>query len=80
MVDLVKAGHYGIKTKRGFYEWTDEKITTEKERYETTSWRVRGFWMRRTSPRRNEMRGDVPFCRCLARIVLRGTIVVMAMA
>jgi len=26
------------------------------------------------------MRGDVPFCRCLARIVLRGTIVVMAMA
>ena len=36
MVDLVKAGHYGIKTKRGFYEWTDEKITAEKERYETT--------------------------------------------
>jgi 3-hydroxyacyl-CoA dehydrogenase len=30
MVDLVKAGHYGIKTKRGFYEWTDEKITAEK--------------------------------------------------
>ena len=36
--------------------------------------------MRRTRPKRNEMRGDVPFCRCLARIVLRGTIVVMAMA
>lgn len=33
MSDKVKAGHIGMKTKQGFYEWTDEAIAHEKERY-----------------------------------------------
>jgi 3-hydroxybutyryl-CoA dehydrogenase len=32
--ELVKKGRYGMKTKRGFYEWNDEAIAREKERYE----------------------------------------------
>ncbi|MBM3358195.1 MAG: 3-hydroxyacyl-CoA dehydrogenase [Betaproteobacteria bacterium] len=35
MADKVKAGHIGMKAKRGFYEWTDDKIAAEKRRYET---------------------------------------------
>jgi 3-hydroxybutyryl-CoA dehydrogenase len=35
MSDRVAAGHTGMKVKRGFYEWTDERIATEKARYET---------------------------------------------
>ena len=31
---MVKRGHYGMKTKRGFYEWDAETIAKEKERYE----------------------------------------------
>ncbi|QJR15330.1 3-hydroxyacyl-CoA dehydrogenase NAD-binding domain-containing protein [Usitatibacter palustris] len=31
--DLVAAGHLGIKTGRGFYEWTPEKIAADKARY-----------------------------------------------
>jgi 3-hydroxybutyryl-CoA dehydrogenase len=34
MVEKVAAGHIGIKSKQGFYNWTDEKIATEKARYE----------------------------------------------
>ena len=33
MSDKVKAGHIGMKTRQGFYEWTDEAIAQEKERY-----------------------------------------------
>lgn len=33
MSDKVKAGDIGMKTKKGFYEWTDESIAREKERY-----------------------------------------------
>lgn len=35
MSGLVKAGHIGMKTKKGFYDWTDESIAEEKARYET---------------------------------------------
>lgn len=34
MSDRVKAGHFGMKVKRGFYEWTDDEIAAEKARYE----------------------------------------------
>ena len=34
MSDKVKAGHIGMKAKKGFYEWTEESIAAEKERYE----------------------------------------------
>lgn len=34
MSDKVKAGHIGMKAKKGFYEWTDETIAREKARYE----------------------------------------------
>ncbi|MCW5603955.1 MAG: 3-hydroxyacyl-CoA dehydrogenase [Burkholderiales bacterium] len=34
MSDRVKAGHIGMKAKKGFYEWTDESIAKEKARYE----------------------------------------------
>lgn len=34
MSDLVKAGHIGMKVKKGFYDWTDESIAKEKARYE----------------------------------------------
>ena len=34
MSDKVKAGHIGMKAKKGFYDWTDESITKEKARYE----------------------------------------------
>ena len=34
MSDKVKAGHIGMKAKHGFYEWTDESIARERERYE----------------------------------------------
>lgn len=34
MVEKVSAGHIGIKSKQGFYTWTDEKINKEKARYE----------------------------------------------
>jgi 3-hydroxybutyryl-CoA dehydrogenase len=30
----VKRGNYGMKTKRGFYEWDAETMAKEKERYE----------------------------------------------
>lgn len=33
MSDKVKAGHIGMKTRKGFYDWTDEAIAHEKERY-----------------------------------------------
>ncbi len=32
--DHVKAGHFGMKVKRGFYEWNDATIAVEKARYE----------------------------------------------
>jgi 3-hydroxybutyryl-CoA dehydrogenase len=32
--DLIDKGHLGMKTKRGFWEWTDEKIAREKARIE----------------------------------------------
>jgi 3-hydroxybutyryl-CoA dehydrogenase len=32
--DRVKAGHFGMKVKRGFYEWNDDTIAVEKARYE----------------------------------------------
>lgn len=32
--EMVKKGHHGMKTKRGFYEWDDQTIAKEKERYE----------------------------------------------
>jgi 3-hydroxybutyryl-CoA dehydrogenase len=32
--ELVDKGRIGMKTKRGFWEWTDEKIAQEKERIE----------------------------------------------
>lgn len=32
--DHVKAGHLGMKVKRGFYEWNDATIAVEKARYE----------------------------------------------
>ena len=35
MSDLVRAGHIGMKTRKGFYDWTDESIAKEKARYET---------------------------------------------
>jgi 3-hydroxybutyryl-CoA dehydrogenase len=31
---MVDRGHLGMKTKRGFWEWTDESIATEKARIE----------------------------------------------
>lgn len=34
MSDKVKAGHIGMKAKKGFYDWNDESITVEKARYE----------------------------------------------
>jgi 3-hydroxybutyryl-CoA dehydrogenase len=34
MSDRVEAGHFGMKVKRGFYEWTDDDIAAEKARYE----------------------------------------------
>jgi len=34
MADKVKAGHSGMKAKKGFYDWTDENIAAEKARYE----------------------------------------------
>lgn len=33
MSDKVKAGHIGMKAKKGFYDWTDESIARERERY-----------------------------------------------
>jgi 3-hydroxybutyryl-CoA dehydrogenase len=35
LTDLVAAGHLGMKTGRGFYAWTPERIAAEKARYET---------------------------------------------
>lgn len=35
MADKVEEGHIGMKTKRGFYDWTDETIAKEKARFET---------------------------------------------
>lgn len=34
MADKVEAGHTGMKAKQGFYDWTDESIAAEKQRYE----------------------------------------------
>lgn len=34
MSDRVKAGHIGMKARKGFYDWTDESIAKEKARYE----------------------------------------------
>lgn len=34
LTGLVAAGHLGMKTGRGFYEWTPERIKAEKARYE----------------------------------------------
>ena len=31
---MVDRGHLGMKTKRGFWEWTDESIAKEKARIE----------------------------------------------
>lgn len=31
---MVRAGHYGMKTGRGFYPWDKDSIALEKERYE----------------------------------------------
>jgi 3-hydroxybutyryl-CoA dehydrogenase len=31
---MVDKGHYGMKTKRGFWEWSDESIAKEKARIE----------------------------------------------
>jgi 3-hydroxybutyryl-CoA dehydrogenase len=31
---MVAAGHIGMKTKHGFWDYTDEKIATEKAAYE----------------------------------------------
>ncbi len=33
--DLIDKGHIGMKTKRGFWEWTDEAIAKEKARIES---------------------------------------------
>lgn len=33
--DMVARGHIGMKTKRGFWEWTDERAAKEKARIET---------------------------------------------
>jgi 3-hydroxybutyryl-CoA dehydrogenase len=33
MSDKVRAGEIGMKAKKGFYDWTDETIAAEKERY-----------------------------------------------
>ena len=33
---MVAAGHTGVKAKKGFYDWTDEKIEEVKSRYEKT--------------------------------------------
>jgi 3-hydroxybutyryl-CoA dehydrogenase len=35
LTDLVAAGHLGMKTGRGFYEWPPARIAAEKARYET---------------------------------------------
>ena len=32
--EKVAAGHLGIKTKKGFYDWTDQRIAEFKENYE----------------------------------------------
>ena len=32
--DKVEAGHIGMKANKGFYDWTDESMAAEKERYE----------------------------------------------
>ncbi len=34
MSDKVKAGHIGMKAKKGFYDWNEESIRVEKARYE----------------------------------------------
>jgi len=34
LADMVDKGHIGMKTKRGIWEWTDEKIAKEKARIE----------------------------------------------
>jgi 3-hydroxybutyryl-CoA dehydrogenase len=34
LADMVEKGHIGMKTKRGVWEWTDEKIAKEKARIE----------------------------------------------
>ena len=34
ITEMTAAGHLGVKAKKGFYTWTDEKITREKARYE----------------------------------------------
>ena len=36
MTEMVAAGHTGVKAKKGFYDWTDEKIEAVKSRYEKT--------------------------------------------
>jgi 3-hydroxybutyryl-CoA dehydrogenase len=35
LTDRVAAGHIGMKTGRGFYEWTPESIAKERARYES---------------------------------------------
>lgn len=32
--DMVARGHWGMRTGRGFYEWTDESIAAERKRYD----------------------------------------------
>jgi 3-hydroxybutyryl-CoA dehydrogenase len=34
MSDKVRAGHIGMKAKKGFYDWNDQSIVAEKARYE----------------------------------------------
>jgi len=34
ITDMIAAGHTGVKTKKGFYTWTEEEIAAVKARYE----------------------------------------------
>jgi 3-hydroxyacyl-CoA dehydrogenase len=34
MAEKVAAGHLGIKSKKGFYDWTEEGIADFKAKYE----------------------------------------------
>ena len=36
IAEKVAAGHLGIKTKKGFYDWTDQRIAEFKKNYENT--------------------------------------------
>ena len=34
LTDMVAAGNWGMRTGRGFYEWSDEAIARERKRYD----------------------------------------------